>query len=155
MANENLASRLSGRIKYMTEKDAQFARSLVEQRDTWTAKQRKWASILSTRYGPRRNREHLSNQEHTVYAISDGRYVKIGVSRDPYSRIREMQTGHPNQLTLRWSTKTDCRRAAYSLERRLHNRLRRHKVRGEWFEMEVLEVLRERYPRCVLQSETP
>lgn len=35
-----------------------------------------------------------------IYAIGDGNKVKIGYSKNPQKRLKQLQTGHPNKLKL-------------------------------------------------------
>ena len=55
-------------------------------------------------------------------------YVKIGVAKNPISRMRSMQTGQPTKLVILavadWN---------HAFERRIHNLLRAARVEGEWF----------------------
>jgi hypothetical protein len=76
----------------------------------------------------------------SLYAISDGLgNVKFGVAKNPFCRIREMQTGnaHPLQLLFEIeSTANDSRTAAtgaYWLEREAHELLDSKRMTGEWF----------------------
>ena len=77
--------------------------------------------------------------EHYLYAISDGEFIKVGYSKKPKSRVKQLQTARPKPLKLVWQTL-----CAYSdidakkQERKLHRRLQKHKVRGEWFEFDCL-----------------
>lgn len=66
----------------------------------------------------------------SIYLVQagEGGPVKIGVSTDVPSRIRSLQTGIPQPLIL-LATFPGCR----SKERRLHERLARYRIRGEWF----------------------
>lgn len=71
-----------------------------------------------------------------VYAIWDGCAVKIGKSKGhPQRRLDALQTGNPRTLRL----------LAYTVELTesdVHRKLRRHRIRGEWFRPSI-EVCRE------------
>jgi hypothetical protein len=65
-----------------------------------------------------------------IYLISDGKNLKIGHSKNPFRRLKQLQTGHSSKLKLI---------KVYDLpdwvEKRLHYLLRSTKARdkGEWF----------------------
>lgn len=67
-----------------------------------------------------------------VYIISDGTRVKIGWSRDPQKRLKQLQTGNPSILKL--IKVYDVLRVK---ERYLHKNLMLYKTRhnGEWFDI--------------------
>lgn len=54
--------------------------------------------------------------------------IKIGYARDPIARLRELQCGNSKPLIL--GTYIDGNRG---LERRLHVRFAKDRIRGEWF----------------------
>jgi hypothetical protein len=54
--------------------------------------------------------------------------VKIGKTTNIESRLKALQTGHPNELVvLAFGGTTET-------ERRMHRELSEHRIRGEWFE---------------------
>lgn len=66
---------------------------------------------------------------YVIHAIGTNR-VKVGFSKEPEKRLKELQTGSPYKLSLltQWpGNETD--------ERRAHARLRRYKIGGEWFDI--------------------
>ncbi len=71
--------------------------------------------------------EHLEACSEFVYAIWDGSAIKIGRSAGhPKLRLDALQTGNPRNLQLLAYT-------AAVTERRVHQILSRHRLRGEWF----------------------
>lgn len=63
--------------------------------------------------------------------------VKVGTtSREPRVRIRALQTASPEELHLRYLF-DDA-----EIEAHLHEQLEPLRIRGEWFDPSVLEVLR-------------
>lgn len=68
-----------------------------------------------------------------VYFITEGRYVKIGVSNSIESRIKSIQTGNPNVVSC--VTKWKCKGHPYKLEKKLHKYYESHMIRGEWFDI--------------------
>ncbi|WP_435627669.1 GIY-YIG nuclease family protein [Candidatus Ferrigenium straubiae] len=79
----------------------------------------------------------------TVYFLSHGTSgpVKIGFTSggNPLSRIRQLQTGAPEELNLLGSIAAEA-----SIEPVIHTFLNVHNVRGEWFEREPSLYLLER-----------
>jgi hypothetical protein len=68
-----------------------------------------------------------------VYAIQEeGGAVKIGISRDPEQRLKQLQTGNSKKLTLVAVRKAENR---YADEKHLHNLSKPYLVRGEWFDV--------------------
>jgi len=74
-----------------------------------------------------------------VYLISCGdnnvRPTKVGVSDDPYKRIKELQTGNPRQLKIEFIIECSDREHAFHLEKTIHEVLFKRHLRGEWFSM--------------------
>jgi hypothetical protein len=70
--------------------------------------------------------------EQDVYIAehSDG-FLKVGVSRDPWTRVEELDVG-PHPLELRYVYPTDH---AYRVEQTIHHYWSEHNVRGEWFDV--------------------
>ena len=63
-------------------------------------------------------------------------YYKIGVSKHPNKRIKELQTGNSSKLKLIESYKSDF---AHQIERALQRRFSYMRKEGEWFEMSINE----------------
>lgn len=69
----------------------------------------------------------MSSEGH-VYLLRGGDYLKIGFSKKPFKRLRELQTSCPFPLVL---VKSFC--GPSLLERALHNKFRKYRLEGEWF----------------------
>lgn len=71
-----------------------------------------------------------------VYFISDGEYVKIGISRNVKSRLSGLQTSNPKQLSL--LHQIECIDSDYAslLEQAFHRNFDNFCVSGEWFNLE-------------------
>ena len=54
--------------------------------------------------------------------------IKIGRSKDPNKRLKQLQTGNPNKLRLIASFKGEGWK-----EKNLHERLEKFRLEGEWF----------------------
>lgn len=74
-----------------------------------------------------------------VYLISCGdndiRPTKVGVSDDPYKRIKELQTGNPRKLKIEIIIECVDRNHAFNLEKTIHEVLFKRRLQGEWFSM--------------------
>ncbi|MGW0904983.1 GIY-YIG nuclease family protein [Streptomyces sp. NPDC002853] len=70
-------------------------------------------------------------QSAVVYAIGerDSSIVKIGTTENARSRLRQIQTGHPHKLHVRWSFG-----GSVELEDYLHKRFDHLRLEGEWFD---------------------
>ena len=70
-----------------------------------------------------------------VYLIrgNDGKY-KIGVSKTPTKRIKPIQTGNPDQLTIVEVYESNN---AYKIETALHNKYAYTRNTGEWFDLSI------------------
>lgn len=73
------------------------------------------------------------SEKSYLYLISDGTNVKVGVSKNPHRRIKQLQTGSLNKLEM---LECYCLPAdkVYKLEKVCHARLQsRYRKHGEWF----------------------
>lgn len=77
----------------------------------------------------------------SVYFISDGEHVKIGVAHDPTERLQALQTANPKDLELLTTVEFESKGEAHSAEKMLHRRLAGHHIRGEWFRLDVPKIL--------------
>ena len=62
-----------------------------------------------------------------VYAISDGYNIKIGVSKHPEKRIKQLNTGNAESLYLLGYFEGDRK-----LEKYIHDNFRKVRFNGEW-----------------------
>ena len=86
----------------------------------------------------RRCRDHRRVARGFVYLIQavDGGPIKIGFAADPAARLRELQVGHPERLRVLVTLADDG-----GLERQLHRRFARLRLRGELFIRELADEL--------------
>ena len=70
-----------------------------------------------------------------VYLLCDGEKFKIGMTKhkDIYKRIKELQTGNPNELNVIDYFETT---KPYKLEKMMHNHFRNVNELNEWFRLE-------------------
>ena len=60
---------------------------------------------------------------------------KIGISKDPKKRVKQLQTGSPEIIEILCTYKSDW---AFKIESTLHRRYLQNNIRGEWFEFNYL-----------------
>lgn len=74
----------------------------------------------------------LETVKHYVYVITDGENCKIGYTRNPELRLKQLQVGNAKKLTLvdTISTSLDIAKTKEALA---HSKLAKYKVRGEWY----------------------
>ena len=73
-----------------------------------------------------------------VYFITyeDEAITKIGISKDPFRRRDALQSANPKQLTLHVFFGPLSREGAMSIEKDIHQRLAKRRIRGEWFDVD-------------------
>jgi hypothetical protein len=73
-----------------------------------------------------------------IYFIQSGEHgpIKIGLSDKPTRRLRQLQTGNPDELLLRHVIPGDL-----GGEKKLHTRFEPARIRGEWFGKDYLPVI--------------
>ena len=82
------------------------------------------------------------NKKHYLYAISNGKEIKLGMSTDITKRLRTLQTSSPSELTLLWKYYiANTPKDAIKIERMLHRACKKFHIRGEWFTMECIETV--------------
>jgi len=70
---------------------------------------------------------------YLIQSLEDG-YYKVGVSKYPKKRIRQLQTGNSSELKLIESFQSEF---ANVIEKALHRRYFHLKKEGEWFDMGI------------------
>ena len=74
-----------------------------------------------------------------VYLICDGEHFKIGVTTGTLEkRLKQLQTGNPNELWISKSYKTDT---PFKVEQMLHIKFKINKIKNEWFELDAYNVV--------------
>lgn len=92
---------------------------------------------------------HNSLKDTYIYVVTEswdkklrGRQaVKVGVAKNPQSRIKELQVANARKLQLTMLIGPMGSKNAYSLEKALHRYLRRNHVNGEWFDFSSIKRL--------------
>ncbi len=76
------------------------------------------------------------NKDYIYIISNDLGYIKVGVSKHPEKRIRQLQTGNEHKLTLLFTEEFNCtRKHLLNIEKEIHHQLQRisNKAIGEWF----------------------
>lgn len=82
------------------------------------------------------------NKRHYLYAISDGEYIKIGMSSSIKKRIRTLQTGSARPLKQVWQCYAgEDDKEARGCEKKLHRAIKRYAVSGEWFKPDCMSIV--------------
>ena len=72
---------------------------------------------------------------YLIKSLNEGIY-KIGVSKYPNKRLKQIQTGNPAPVEILYLYETEN---AYKIEKALHNRYSHFNTHGEWFELSIKE----------------
>jgi len=72
---------------------------------------------------------------YLIQSQEDG-YYKIGVSKHPNKRVKQLQTGNSSELKLIESYESEY---AIKIERSLHHKYSYLKKEGEWFDLSLNE----------------
>lgn len=79
-----------------------------------------------------RQEKYSSDTVSYIYFIIDERdRVKIGKSNDPEMRVKDLQVGNADKLSILYTIRTTSK-----LESILHTEHSEEKIRGEWFDLE-------------------
>ena len=76
--------------------------------------------------------ESVSNRDRHVYILKVKNRYKIGITKNLEKRLRELQTGNPDEIMLVCANFIPN---ASELEANLHRELAHYRIRGEWFQL--------------------
>lgn len=131
--------------KKVDEKDRAIASSLITwylRRHGLSPSQWDYADVIVRRFSAVKNSKQADKKQY-LYGISDGEMIKLGMSYNPKSRIKELQTSNPKDLRMVWSYYTGkCVQTARNLENKLHRRCKKYRVRGEWFSIDCFDLVK-------------
>ncbi len=91
----------------------------------------KWQSPTSAEYHRQARAEAAGGNDTSgnyIYFIGDGERIKIGRSKNPWARLKTLQTSSGNELHL-----LAVKRAPVTAEAELHQRFADIRLAGEWF----------------------
>ena len=80
-----------------------------------------------------------------VYFIQSGvdGPIKIGKANDVGRRMGDLQVGNPSELTILLEIPCKSPQHAGNMEKQIHRRFRKNRIRGEWFASDVLGRMKE------------
>lgn len=74
--------------------------------------------------------------DYYLYVIGNSNNIqKIGFSKYPEKRLKELQTGNSEQLFLHHSINCGSLKKVRDMEKRIHIELSYKRLKGEWFAM--------------------
>ena len=81
------------------------------------------------------NDPELDFCDEQLYIIQtdDEEYTKIGISKNPHKRLKQLQTGNPRKLNLMIHYPVEGG-DPYRIEKQIHEHFSRYRVEGEWFQ---------------------
>lgn len=132
---------LEGRLRGLGPEERSAALGLLRQYRTrgWlTAPQWGLVGMLYAQVGTAAELVPATRPQSYLYALRAGSAVKLGHSCDIARRIRELQIGNPNKVTLVWSMPVA---RPLVMERKLHRFCRKYHRRGEWYDAACLPSL--------------
>ena len=69
-----------------------------------------------------------------IYQVGNIQCVKIGMTKDLIKRLKDLQTGNPNQLKYyKYFPISSCKSTCYRMEKFLHLKYHEVCIRKEWF----------------------
>ncbi len=68
--------------------------------------------------------------------------TKIGISNRPEKRIKQLQTGSSRPLKIQYTVKFTTRDEATKVEYQLHKKFSKHRLTGEWFDIDYRKVIK-------------
>ena len=77
----------------------------------------------------------LIEAETFVYVMEWEGKAKIGISRDPSKRLRQLQMANPGKITLVGSRGFSSKLSATAIERAIHRKFDARRLLGEWFDV--------------------
>jgi len=89
----------------------------------------------------RKQRKIYPKEATSIYILSDGSRLKIGIAADVQKRIAQIQTNHAVPISLVREFKQCCRVYARRVEQDVHVKLQHKRSHGEWFECSVRDAM--------------
>jgi len=78
-----------------------------------------------------------------IYIIGcDRPPYKVGISKYPEKRLKQLQTGHPRKLYIHSLTETDSLKTR-EIESIIHKTLKFQNTNGEWFDVDLDDLMAE------------
>lgn len=78
-------------------------------------------------------RKEYEGKPFCVYFITDGEYVKVGITKSLPSRLHQLQIANPKKLTVMFVANAETREDARTIESMIHEEFAIFHSHGEWF----------------------
>lgn len=76
-----------------------------------------------------------------IYFIAKGSHpIKIGISDDPFHRLKDLQTAHHEHLYLLYTISCETRDDAFKLESSFHRWYKDVQIMNEWYDISVPQI---------------
>lgn len=98
-------------------------------------------NLIADCYLERGRKALIENTKYCVYFITDGNYVKIGMAASIPSRIKQLQTGNPNRLSVLYLIDVKTQYEAGKIEKEYHKLFANKQKLGEWFDITEKDLL--------------
>jgi len=72
------------------------------------------------------------NKPSSIYVMSDGEFIKIGVTSNMKSRLVRIQSGNPRKVKVIYSSQV---KNAQKIEHKTHKHFHEKRLMGEWFDL--------------------
>lgn len=101
----------------------------------------KWSKIKTEKFNAEylnnlfRDAIEIENPSYFVYFVSDARFVKIGIAKEPYKRLIDLQIGNAMPLSVLYLIPLRDENSARIVEHKLHNFYSEYQKSGEWFDI--------------------
>lgn len=82
----------------------------------------------------------IFSNDHFFYVMASGIFLKLGNSKNPYSRLSQIQSSNPNPVVLLVIEPFESKGAALFFEKMCHERYKKYNVHGEWFRMDPTKI---------------
>ena len=136
---EKNIAKLATKFSHILEKDKEFAKNLLHQFEIYgklTDKQWFWVNKLI----PKSSKD---GKPYFLYAIAATNGIKLGYSKDIYNRKSNMQVGNADKLSLKMAIELSCNEAdAKIAEKKLHRYCKEYHIRGEWYDIDCLPLVK-------------
>lgn len=98
-------------------------------------------NLIANCYLEHGRRKLIEDTEYCVYFITDGSYIKIGIAASIPSRVKQLQTGNPNKLSVLYLIDVKSQKEALKIEQQYHNYFSSKRKLGEWFDIKEKDLL--------------
>lgn len=100
------------------------------------------SNLISNHYLEQGRKKLIEETEYCVYFITDGNYIKIGVAASIPSRVKQLQTGNPNRLSVLYLIDAKTQIEALRIEQKYHKFFEKKRKLGEWFDLKEKDLLK-------------